>query len=76
MSGTIVSSLAAFAAFAVASAQGAPEAAAPAKAAELNSGGTAFMVLSLVFVWGLTLYCFKRVLSAPEPIEPGPAAKP
>jgi hypothetical protein len=53
------------------------ETAAPAKAAELTSGGLAFMVLSLVFVWVLTLWCFKRVLTTPaEPTDPGPAAKP
>jgi hypothetical protein len=52
-------------------------AAAPAKAAELTSGGLAFMVLSLVFVWVLTLWCFKRVLTTRgEPTDPGPAAKP
>ncbi len=29
--------------------------------------GWIFMTLSLAFVWGLTLWCYKRILSAPEP---------
>lgn len=29
--------------------------------------GWIFMLTSLVFVWGLTLWCFRQVLSAPEP---------
>jgi hypothetical protein len=29
--------------------------------------GWLFLLSSTVFVWGLTLYCFYRVLTAPEP---------
>ncbi len=29
--------------------------------------GWIFMATSLSFVWGLVLWCFKRVLTAPEP---------
>ncbi len=29
--------------------------------------GWIFMLASLAFVWGLTLWCFARVLAAPEP---------
>lgn len=36
----------------------------------MTFGGILFMSLSLVFVWGLTYWCFKRVLSAPaDPAE-------
>lgn len=28
--------------------------------------GWIFMAVSLAFVWGLTIWCFKRVLSFPE----------
>jgi hypothetical protein len=47
-----------------------------AKAAELTAGGTAMMTLSLLFVWILTFWCFKRVLTTPSATDPGPAAKP
>ena len=37
----------------------------------MTIGGWIFMLSSLAFVWGLTLWCFKRVLSAPtDPAEP------
>lgn len=29
--------------------------------------GWLFMAGSLAFVWGLTLWCFRKVLTAPEP---------
>ena len=29
--------------------------------------GWIFLVLSLAFVWGLTIYCYYRILSSPEP---------
>ena len=33
--------------------------------------GWIFMIASLSFVWGLTIWCFYRVLNAPEaPPEP------
>lgn len=32
----------------------------------MTLGGVVFMSLSLLFVWGLTFWCFKRVLTAPE----------
>ena len=28
--------------------------------------GWVFLVTSITFVWGLTIWCFKRVLSFPE----------
>jgi hypothetical protein len=31
----------------------------------MTTFGFLFMVLSLVFVWGLTFWCFKKVLTAP-----------
>lgn len=31
--------------------------------------GWIFLVASLAFVWGLTGYCFYRVLSAPPPAD-------
>ncbi|MBM4015514.1 MAG: hypothetical protein FJ293_11205 [Planctomycetes bacterium] len=51
-------------------------AAVPAKAQELSGAGIAFMTLSLLFVWGLALWCFKRVLSTPNVTDPGPAGRP
>lgn len=37
----------------------------------INPLGWTFMILSLVFVVGLTAWCYKRVLSAPsEPAKP------
>ena len=60
---------------ALAFAQERAPAAAPT-AAELTVGGWAFMLLSLIFVWVLTLWCFRLVLTTPSPIDPGPAAKP
>lgn len=33
----------------------------------MSALGWIFMLSSLAFVWGLTLWCFRRVLSAPEP---------
>lgn len=50
--------------------------AASAKDYALTGGGVAFMVLSLLFVWGLAIWCFKRVLTTPAPSDPGPAGKP
>ena len=38
----------------------------PAEAASLTAAGWAFMLASLAFVWVLTLWCFKRVLSGPK----------
>lgn len=38
----------------------------------MTAGGWLFMLVSLVFVWGLTGWCFYRVLTAPEPIEKPP----
>lgn len=60
-------------------AQGAPVegAGAAAPLAEGLSGtGWAFMALSLLFVWGLSLWCFRLVLTTPAHVDPGPAAKP
>lgn len=37
------------------------------QAEPLNALGWIFMVGSAIFVWGLTLWCFKKVLSGPEP---------
>lgn len=60
---------------AMAVAQEAPVAA-RATAEPLSVGGWAFMLLSLAFVWVMTLWCFKLVLTTPSPTDPGPAAKP
>jgi hypothetical protein len=36
----------------------------------MTLGGWLFMVVSVAFVWGLTFWCFRRVLSAPaEPAK-------
>lgn len=64
--------LSAAACLAAAAAQGAPGDGSHA----LDEGGWAFMLLSLGFVWGLAIWCFRRVLTAPKPVEPGPAARP
>lgn len=42
----------------------------------LSGAGWAFMALSLLFVWGLALWCFRLVLTTPAHVDPGPAAKP
>lgn len=34
--------------------------------ASLTAEGWAFMLCSLAFVWGLCLWCFWRVLTAPK----------
>lgn len=34
----------------------------------MTFGGIVFMSLSLVFVWGLGFWCFKRVLAGPAEI--------
>ena len=40
----------------------------------MNLGGWAIMLVSLVFVWGLTGWCFYRVLtSPPEDVSGAPA---
>lgn len=36
--------------------------------ARLSANGWIFMLASLVFVWGLTLICFKRVLRGPPDV--------
>ena len=33
----------------------------------MTLGGWIFLVLSLSFVWGLTIYCYYRILSGPDP---------
>ncbi len=38
----------------------------------MTSGGWAFMILSLLFVWGLTGWCFYKVMTVPEIIEKPP----
>ena len=42
----------------------------------LTMGGWIFMLLSNAFVWILALWCFKKVLTTPNPTDPGPAGKP
>jgi hypothetical protein len=32
----------------------------------MNAGGWITMLVSLAFVWGLTLWCFRRVLKSPQ----------
>lgn len=39
------------------------------QAQPLNVFGWIFMLGSLTFVWGLMIWCFHRVLNAPEPAE-------
>ena len=41
------------------------------EAARLSASGWIFMLASLAFVWGLCLWCFKKVLSGP-PEVPAP----
>jgi len=38
----------------------------------MTAGGWLFMLISLAFVWGLTGWCFYRVLSAPREITEPP----
>jgi hypothetical protein len=33
----------------------------------MTPGGWITLILSLAFVWGLTIWCFYKVLTAPEP---------
>lgn len=40
----------------------------------MTAFGFVFMVTSLVFVWGLTFWCFKKVLTAPD--DDGHVVKP
>lgn len=32
----------------------------------MNALGWIFMLVSLTFVWGLTFWCFRKVLTAPD----------
>jgi hypothetical protein len=32
----------------------------------MKSGGWITMIISLTFVWGLTFWCFRRVLTSPQ----------
>ncbi len=34
-----------------------------------TAGGWAFLLVSIVFVWGLTGWCFYKVLTVPNPQE-------
>ena len=34
----------------------------------MTTAGIVFMTLSLIFVWGLAFWCFRKVLAAP--VEP------
>lgn len=36
----------------------------------MRLGGWIFLISSMVFVWGLTLWCFRRVLSGVEAKPP------
>jgi hypothetical protein len=40
------------------------------EAARLSTSGWAFMLLSMAFVWGLALTCYRRVLRGPTPADP------
>jgi len=40
----------------------------------MTLGGWAFMIVSLVFVWGLTGWCFYKVLTVPEEPQVPPAS--
>ncbi|HEX6881953.1 MAG TPA: hypothetical protein VF530_01155 [Planctomycetota bacterium] len=33
----------------------------------MTAAGWIFMLCSLAFVWGLTLWCYRKILTAPEP---------
>jgi hypothetical protein len=33
----------------------------------MNAWGWLFMITSLGFVWGLTIWCFYKVVTSPEP---------
>jgi hypothetical protein len=46
--------------------QAAQAAAEPAADHRLSAGGWTFMLLSAAFVWGLTLWCFRRVLTTKD----------
>jgi len=39
----------------------------------MTIGGWIWMVVSLVFVWSLTIWCYRRVLTSPqeEKVPPG-----
>lgn len=38
----------------------------------MTLGGWLFLIVSTVFVWGLTAWCFYRVLTAPADTTPPP----
>jgi hypothetical protein len=38
----------------------------------LTAGGWAFMLLSVAFVWGLVIFCYRRVLAAPKETSESP----
>lgn len=38
----------------------------------MNALGWLFLILSTVFVWGLTIWCFYKVLTVRTPIEKPP----
>jgi len=38
-----------------------------AAAQPLTAAGWIFMILSVGFVWGLAIYCYRQVLKSPEP---------
>ncbi len=38
----------------------------------MTSGGWFFLGISLAFVWGLTIWCFGRVIKGGAKIEPPP----
>lgn len=40
----------------------------------MTPGGWVFMIVSLAFVWGLTGWCFYKVLTVPETTEVPPAS--
>lgn len=38
----------------------------------MTIGGWTFLVISLSFVWGLCIWCYRRVIRHPERFEPPP----
>ncbi len=32
----------------------------------MTTGGIVFMISSLTFVWGLALWCYRKILSGPQ----------
>ncbi len=42
----------------------------------LSPGGWVFMIVSLTFVWGFAICCYRRLLSSPKQDDSRPAERP